>query len=59
LLIWVGGTIWGIGQISQGVQNGNGGQVTFAIILGVACTLAISIIFNLAHGKKWNGDERG
>ena len=59
LLLWLGGTIWGIGQIAEGAQTGNGGQVMLAIVVGVICTYVISIIFNLAYGRKWTGAERG
>lgn len=58
LLLWVGGTIWGVGQIISGVQSGNTGQVVAAVALGVICTLAVSIIFNWIGGKTWTGSDR-
>ena len=58
LLIWVGGTIWGVGQIVHGMQTGNGGQVAFAVVAGVISFYTISIIFNKMHGKKWEGSDR-
>jgi hypothetical protein len=55
---WVGGTVWGIGQIVDGLSAGNGGQVAFAIVAGVISFFVISIVFNKIHGKQWNGNDR-
>jgi hypothetical protein len=57
-LLWMVGTVWGIGQIVEGVRNDNTGQIIVAVLLGIVALYSVSVVFNLVSGKTWTGDDR-